>query len=167
MSTEYPQLDGEKISYKGIFDLKELYEHLYKWLEWHRFDIEEKKYKEKVKAPEKDIEIEWAASKDFDEYSKMVIKVKWKASGISEVEVAKDDKKVKMNKGDIEISVSATLVTDKDDAWEVKPVLKFLKGFYEKYLYGSTIDVLKKKAWDSGWNFYNEAKAFLNLYRFG
>jgi len=167
MSTEYGQLDGEKVAYKGIFNFEELYEHLYHWLEWHKFSVREKKYKEKVTPKGKEYEIEWEAEKDIDGYSKMVVKAKWLAVGISDVEVAKDDKKIKMQKGEVEIKVSASLVTDKNDEWEQKLAFKFMKNFYERYLYRDMIDSYKSKVWKAGWDFYNEIKAFLNLYRFG
>jgi len=166
MSTTYPLLDSEKITYGGIFSLKELYEHLWSYFGWHKYDLEEKKYKEKAKPTGKEMEIIWNATKDVDEYSKIAIKVEWIIIGLTDVEVTKDDAKVKMNKGEVEIKVSADLVTDKQDQWEVSPHFRFMKGFYEKYLYKGTIDHLKNQTWKEGWDLFNEIKAFLNLYKY-
>ncbi|MFH0868807.1 MAG: hypothetical protein V1839_01120 [archaeon] len=125
-----------------------------------------KKYKEKVKPTGKDMEIQWEANKDIDEYASFRIEMKAQLLGINEVEVQKDGAKVKMQKGEISISVSAHLITNRLEAWEAKPGLSFLQKFYEKFLYKSSIERMKAELWKTGWDFYNEAKAFLNLYRF-
>ena len=73
---------------------------------------------------------------------------------------------MQMQQGDINIYVSAILETDYENKWEEHPVWKFFKSFYEKYLYKDTIDDLKEKIWQEGWDFINEIKAFLHLYRY-
>ena len=166
VTTKIPLLKEERIQYDGFYDLGELYKHAHDWLEWRKFDIEEKKYKEKLKGDKKDLEIQWSVTRDYDEYSKIELEVKWILIAMAEVEVEKDGKKSKMNKGEINIFVSAYLILDKDDKWEATPFWKFLKHFYERYLYKSTIDVLKGEVWKTGWNFYNEIKSFLQLYRY-
>ncbi len=166
MSTEIPLLESEKVEFKGIFDFKELYIHANDWLTWRKYAVAERAYKEKITPTGKDIEIEWKATKEIDEYSQFKIEVKWRLTDLTEVEVQQDEAKVKKDKAKITISVSAALVLDWRDRWEETPVIKFLKTFYEKYLYRGTIDKLKGDLWKQGWDFYNEMKAFLNLYKY-
>jgi len=166
MANKIALLEGEKITYDGVFDLRELYKHLYEWLTWRKFDVAEKKYKEKVKATGKDISIKWEATKDLDEYSSFTIEMNANLIGLNDVEVQKESAKVKMQKGEISIDVSASLITDKMEIWQSKPAFSFLQKFYEKYLYKGSIDKMKAELWKTGWDFYNEVKAFLNLYRF-
>lgn len=168
MANKITLLDTEKITYEGVFDLKELYKHLYEWLAWRKYDISEKKYKEKVKSTGKDMEIMWEANKDIDEYSQFKIEMKAVLIAVNDVEVQKESgAKVKMQKGEISIAVSAHLITDRLEVWQGKPAFSFLQRFYEKYLYKGSIDRMKGELWKVGWDFYNEAKAFLNLYKFG
>jgi len=166
MSQKVDLLSDEKITFEGIFDLKETYKHAYQWLQLRKFDVAEKKYKEKVKDSGKDLEIEWTATKDYDEYTKIELKIKWETIALDDVEVVVNNKKKKMNKGELTVTVTANLVKDWQDKWETSPFLQFMKGFYEKYLYNKTIDYLKKEVWKTGWGFVNETKAFLNLYRY-
>jgi len=166
MANKITLLDSEKITYDGVFDLKELYKHLYEWLTWRKYDVSEKKYKEKIKPTGKDMEIEWQANKDIDEYSSFQVEMKALLIGVADVEVQKENIKVKMQKGEINVKVSAHLITDRMETWTAKPQLAFLQKFYERYLYKSTMDRMKGEVWKVGWDFYNEVKAFLNLYRF-
>ncbi|MEK6923137.1 MAG: hypothetical protein AABW84_00365 [Nanoarchaeota archaeon] len=166
MATEINVLDGEKVAYEGIFDLGEFYSHLHDWFEARKFIVSEKEYKEKIKGDTKDINIEWSAAKDVDEYSEYKIYTIFELSRITDVEVEVDGEKKTMQKGKLKIEVTATIKLDKEDKWEVTPVLKFLKAFYEKYLYNQVLDKTKADAWKYGWAYLNETKAYLNLYRF-
>ena len=166
MSKSIDFLKEERIQFEGIFDLKELYKHAHDWLAWRKFDIAENKYKEKIKPTGKEIEAEWEITRDIDEYSQFKIKVKWQAFAITDIEVQREGGKVKMNKGEVNIYVSAALVLDRQDKWEETPFVKFMQSFFEKYLYKGTIDRLKAEVWKIGWEFFNELKAFLHLYRY-
>ena len=166
MANKLTLLDSEKITYDNVFDLKELYKHLYEWLVWRKYDVAEKKYKEKVKPTGKDMEIQWEANRDIDEYSSFRIELKAILVAVNDVDVQKDGAKVKMQKGEITMQISEHLITDRLDFWASKPMFSFLRNFYEKYLYKSAMDRMKGELWRQGWDFYNEAKAFLNLYRF-
>ena len=65
---EIPVLSGELVQFDGVFDFKELYKHLYGWLDWNKYPISEKRYTEKSKATGKDIEVRWEAEKELDDY---------------------------------------------------------------------------------------------------
>ena len=166
MANKITLLDSEKITFNGVFDLKELYEHLYEWLNWRKYDVSERKYKEKIKPTGKDMEIKWEANKDIDEYSSFRIEMEAMLFGINDVEVQKDTAKVKMQKGEINVKVSAHLITDRKEMWQSRPQFSFLQAFYEKYLYRGAVERMKSEVWKIGWDFYNEVKAFLNLYTF-
>ena len=130
MAVDIKILDGEKITYKHLFDLGELYGHANSWLKHNGYTVEEKAYKEKVGAGGKDIDIEWEATKDLDEYSKFKLAIEWSISGLTDVEVQKEGGNVKMNKGEVSIEVSMALVLDYKDKWEESPWLKFNQFSY-------------------------------------
>ncbi len=167
MSEKIELLTDQRIQVKNIiFDFDEVYKHAHNWLEWYKYDVYEAKYTEKVKPQGKEFEIKWEAIRDIDEYSRFVIKVKWQLFGINDVKVQQAGQDIKMNQGEINIFITAYIVTDYEDAWEKSPFFKFLKGFYDKYLYKSTLEQLKGELWKEGWDFYNELKSFLNLYQY-
>jgi len=167
MAGKISVLESEKVTYDGVFDLGELYKHSHQWLTWRKFDVSEKKYKEKMKPTGKEIEIDWIAKREIDEYSSWEYDIKWKLRDINDVEVQKDSVKVKMQKGEVNLDISAYIVTDRQDFWTSKVQFAFMKAFYEKYLYKGNIDRMKKELWKMGWDFYNEIKAFLHLYKYG
>jgi len=148
---------------KAFFDLSEVYRFAYKWLKWRKYDITEKKYKEKHNPNGKEMEIKWEAWKEIDSYSAFQIDIRWELYGVTDAKVNKDGKEVKMQTGEINVYVSAYLVLDYESKWEESPFLKFLRSFYEKYLYAGTVVKLKGDVWVEGWDFYNEVKAMLNL----
>jgi hypothetical protein len=159
-------LSDERIQYDGLFDLNELYKHAYNWFNWRKFDIAEKKYSEKAKATGKEVTIEWDVTKSIDEYSGFEIKVKWELKGVQDVDVKKDSGTAKMQKGEVNVWISANLKTDRQDYWTQNVMQSFLRSFYDKYLYRSTFERLKGELWKTGWDFFNEMKSFLNLYRY-
>ena len=80
--------------------------------------------------------------------------------------VKQGDEKIKLQSGEFNLTVTASLETDYDNKWEAKPFFRFMKGFYEKYIYADSFGRLKGQLWDEGWGFINEVKAFMNLYKY-
>jgi hypothetical protein len=159
-------LSDERIQYEGLFDIKELYKHAHNWLTWRKFDVSEKQYTEKVKASGKELDIKWEATKFIDEYSAFKIKIRWQIFGMNDVEVKQGAETVKMQKGELNIYITANLETDRQDYWAQNAFYSFLRAFYDRYLYRSTIERLKAELWKLGWDYYNELKSFLNLYKY-
>lgn len=158
---------GAKVKLSGIFDLNEIYVHLHNWLAYDfKYDVEEGKYDEKTKSGGKDYLINWTATRELDAYSQFKLLINWDLRRIKDISVEKGADKVKLQQGKFVISVTAQLITDYDGRWEERPFYKFLRGFYEKYIYKDTIDRLRTQLWEEGWAFYNEVKSFLNLYKY-
>ena len=167
MVSKYDLFKEAKIDITGqLFDIKEVYKHAHDWLEWRKFDVDERKYKEKAKPKGREIKMEWDCQRDVDEYSRILINVQWEMYGIVDVTIKQEGKEIKLQTGNLVIKVSAYLVTDYAKKWETSRPNKFLKSFFEKYLYAGTIETLKSEIWKEGWDFYNELKAYLNLYNY-
>ncbi|MGB9675245.1 MAG: hypothetical protein ACP5IJ_01310 [Candidatus Nanoarchaeia archaeon] len=158
-------LDRENLQYSGVFNFEEFLEHARSWLSWRKFDIEEKRFEEKVKLG-REYKIWWYAVKCIDEYSAIRIVFELSITDVIDVEVQIDKKKKKMQKGDINIYITSELITDRQDYWTQNAFFSFLRGFYDRYIYASTIDKLKGEAWNLGWGFFNELKSFLQLYKY-
>jgi hypothetical protein len=164
---KYDMFSKVKIEIKGqLFDIGEVYKHAHDWLEWRKFDVVEKKYVEKSKPSGREMQVEWSATRDIDEYSRFEIDVEWEMYGINDVKMKHEGKEAKLQTGNVVIRISAILVMDYDAKWETSRFHKFLQAFFEKYLYTGTIESLKGELWREGWDFYNEMKAYLNLYQF-
>lgn len=167
MADKIQLIANAKITEKGVCEFEELFKHLYRYLSWRKYDITETKYKEKWTGDAKEVEIIWECKRDADEYTRYQVDVKFLLLGVVDIKKQKEGYgELKMQKGEFNIQVDAYLVLDYDDKWEKSSFLKFLKAFFEKYLYVGTLDTHKALLWKEGWEIHNEIKAFLNLYRY-
>ena len=167
MATRMPILPQQRIQLKNaIYDLQEVYQHAHDWLAWLKYDIWENEYQETITPGGKVIKIFWNCEREIDDYSKFIIEVRFEMFGMTDIEVQQAGERAKMQKGEINAFISAFLETDRQNKWSEKPYLKFMKSFFEKYLYKGQIEVMQGQLWKEGWDFYNELKAFLNLYKY-
>lgn len=153
-----------KVKHNGIFDFKECYRILYEWLLDQNYDINEKNYKEVIGAGgAKEIEVEWEAERKVSDYFKFYLKVNWHMIGMTNVEVEIDGSKQKMNKGQFEITVKSVLLKDYEDRWSNRPLFKFLRTFYDKYLIRERTIQYEGKLIVEMTEFVDQCKSFLAL----
>jgi len=152
-----------KIKHGGIFHFKDFYSFAYDWFISEDYDLVEKKYTEKVSGDAKEIEIIWEGYKRVSDYFRFVIKVRWLILGMKDVEVQREGKKVKMNSGTLEVAFQAILEKDYENRWENKPLFKFLRGVYDRYIIRSRIDTYEQKVILELLEFIDQVKAFLAL----
>jgi len=153
-----------KLKQSGIFDFKELYKFCYSfWKENKEYLITEKAYGEKITPTGKEIEIEWETMKKVSDYFKLTSKIKWRIIGFTEVEAEKEGKKIKMNKGEIEIAVESKLVRDYEGRWETSAFMRFSRSIYDKYIIKNKIEEMEEKLFGESDEFLAQVKAFLSL----
>ena len=152
-----------KIKRDGVFDFKETYKFIYRWLSEENYDISEDKYQEAISGDSKNIEIVWTATKKVSDYFKFEIKLSWRVLGLVNVEAEKDGKKIKANKGSFEVKVKGTIIRDYEGKWDKKPVMKFLRGVYDKYIIKGTKDQYEDKLIEDVNDLIEETKAFLTI----
>lgn len=160
---EKDKITESKVKYNGIFDFKEVYAFVYRWLAEEGYWIEEKKYIEEVGGDSKKVEIVWEASKKISDYFKNHMKLSWRIIGMKSVEVERDGKRLKMNSGNFELKISATLIKDWAGQWEANPLMKFMRGVYDKFVIEGRLRQYEVKL-DSTLNeLVEEIKAFFAL----
>jgi len=153
-----------KVKHKGIFDFAELYRILHEWLIDQGYDLNEKKYKEVVGARgTRELEIEWEALRKVSDYFRYLLEVKWHPIEMTDVEVEIEGVKKKMNKGQFEIEVKSTLIKDYEDRWASKPIIKFLRGLYDRYIIKDKIEQYETRLIGEMDEFVGQAKSFLAL----
>ena len=153
-----------KLKHSGIFEFKELYKFAYNLLkEGKGLAIIEKAYGEKVTPDGKEIEIEWEGNKTISDYFKLKVITKLKVTGLNSVEAEKDGKKVKMNKGDLEINVEAKMIRDFEGKWEKSPFMKFTRSIYDKYIIKNKISEVEEGLARDCDDFLAQIKGFLSL----
>jgi hypothetical protein len=161
---EKEQIFSSKIKYDGLLDFSEFYKFCHQWLsEEAGFSLAETAYKEKIKGDSKEIEIEWKGFSKVTDYFKFEIKVEFKVLGLKDVEVVKDNAKIKMNKGSIEVKIKGTLSRDYQGKFEKNSTQKFMRSIYEKWVIPSRIEEYEGKLVGGCDEFLSQAKAFLDL----
>ena len=153
----------KKLTHKGYWSFKDFYEFCFDWIQDNGYFLSEKEYKEKISAMGKNVEIKWEATKEVTDYFKYQIKLNWQVLGLVEAEVEEEGKKIKTNKGEVKISFEAVLIKDYESKWENKPIWKFLRGTYDKYIIKTTAEEQAAKLIGDTNELIDQIKAFLNL----
>lgn len=152
-----------KIIQKGIFNFKDVYEFLYDYLVNENYDVSENKYVEKIDGQSKNIEIIWSATKEVSDYFKFEITATWSVLGLKKIKVKKGDQEIFMDSGSIEIKFTASIIKDYESRWENNPVLKFMRGMYDRYIIRSRIDAYEVKIFDEINEAVAQTKSFLAI----
>ncbi len=150
-----------KLKQKGIFNFKEFYTFTYDWFTNEGYKITEKAYAEEITGDSKKIELEWQAKRKISDYFQFLIKTRWQVLGLKNVEVQREGKKIKLNSGQVEINLIGVLIKDYEHKWEDKPIWKFFRGIYDRYIIKSRIDKYEAKLKQEAEEFIAQAKSFL------
>ena len=159
-------VDKLRLTYEGIFSVSELYKLIDEWFRWKGYDKRENKNIEIVKPEGKFIEIELEPWKKVTDYAKNVIKIRIQMFDIRDVEVEKDNTKLKLNQGKVHFVFDGYLETDYEAKWDGKPIFYFIRTVFDKYLYKPFTTGFERGVKQDVMHLQGQIKAFLNLYRF-
>ena len=152
------------IKNQGIFNFPEFYKFCHEWLtDETQLTIIENNYKEKVDGEAKFIDIEWTAFRKVTDYFKFEMKIKFKILALTNVEIQRNGKKEKTNKGSVQIKLSGNLIRDYDGKFEKTGFNKFLRSIYEKWVIPSRIKEDEDKLAKDSDEFLTQAKEWLDL----
>jgi len=161
---EKDTLFSSKIKYGGIFNFADFYNFCYDWLTQETgLDVAETKYAEKLSGDSKNIDVEWKGFKKLTDYFKFEVAVKFKIVALTPVEIVKDGKKIKTNKGGVEVSIKGILVRDYAGKFETTAFKKFLRSIYEKWVITSRIEQFEGKIIGDCDEFLSQSKAYLDI----
>ena len=145
-----------RMNYNGNFSLKDYYNFLYDVCSSLGYDVIEKECKQSSSS----FEFEWSNEKKVDDFTMFVIKIKTRATDLKKgVKVENDI----MDQGKIEFTIQAVLKTDYEAKWEMNPMLKFIKGIYERYIYRPTYETWAGKIKEEMNDVLNEVKSFFHI----
>jgi hypothetical protein len=154
---------AEKLDYSGLLKFSDFYQYAHTWFSEESYGVTEEKYSEKITGNSKEIDIEWKASKQISDYFKLEQKIKFEIKSLVEVEVEIDGKKAKMQQGKVRVDIKGALVKDVKSAWDPKPMLRFLRDVYDKYIIPQKVDAMEDKIKADVKDFKEEMKSFLDL----
>ena len=154
----------QTLMHKGYFNFSDLYNFCFQWLQDEGYtNLAEESYQEKLSDIGKEIKIKWIAKKKVTDYFRNIIELKWQIIGLVDAEIERGNKKEKTNKGDLRMDFSADLEKDYENRWADKPIWKFFRGVYDKYIIRTTIDEYEDRLTAKAVSFVSDIKAFLQL----
>jgi len=162
-------IKGTKMKWKGVFDFDKLYKVIKRWMDFEGYGDEmdgfnEKKYKERIQAGgAKMYEIVWEGKKEVSSYFTFVMEITFLLLGVKEIEVEMDGKRVKMNKGEVEMRFNTYVISNanenfKDDSWFIR--------IYENWVIRDRLEQYKINLYKKFMKLQDVIKEELNLYRF-
>ncbi len=153
---------GIKIRFIGTIDLGKFYKYIKLYLQDRDFAKEtnlEKEYIERVKPNGKQIEAIWECGKIVNDYIKYKIKISYLMVGVNEVEVQKENFKLKLYKGDFQVIIVA-YVEEGSEKWDELGVIAKL---YKKLIAKQRIEDYKNELYDEILKLSKYIKGFLEL----
>ena len=141
---------------KGVFDMKELYKVMKRWLDMQGYGDETKNFKEelyveRIKGDAKQLEVRWRAEKMAGDYFSNIITIKILVLAMKNVEIEIEGKKIPTYKSELRIDIKSVLVKDRQG--------KFKSDFFRK-IYENT---LVRDRLDNYWGyFYGKTNSFIN-----
>lgn len=171
---ESDQIAKNKVSYSGVLDIKEFYEMLNSVYSELKYEIDEIDHKVKHTSKGMLYAFIWENTKNVDDYTRFKIWMKVYAENLQPVQADVDGKKKELHEGEVQIIFKSFVITDYGGKWEGNPYLVFLKGFFDKYLYGRQGTPYLAKGVYADWidkclkdqaDIIKEVKAFLHLYK--
>ncbi len=157
------------IKWAGVIDLGLFYKKIQIWLETKKYKTKEIKYVEKIKPNGKQIEITWESKREEGKfigdkpYFRFDLRTTFFLVGVSDSEIEKDGRKLKLSKIDAEVKVSTDFTKDAESVFKEHP---FMKKIYEKYVIKHKIEEAKIDCYKDASDYMEELKNYFNLYQF-
>lgn len=163
MSETEPIFQDAVISWSGIIDLAVFYKKIQAWLETKKYKTKELRYAEKIKPNGKQIEIVWESNKNEGNYFKFKQKTSIFLIGVSDAEIEKNGKKLKLNKVEARISITSEFTKDAADAYKNH---LYMKKIYETYVYKHKIEEAKIECYKDTSDYIEEIKNYFDMYKY-
>lgn len=152
-----------KIVKKGVFDINKIYKECKDWFSDSKYEYTEVDKTTKTKDRGFEILYKVFGKRDLTDYFQLRIEVDFLFEQTKEVQI--DNKK--MFKGNVEMRMSAILITDWQKKWQKTKFSKFLQKVYEKHLIKKKIDsVYGGKCYLEGMDFFQNMKKAFELHTF-
>ena len=170
-----------RIKFKDIFFMKGLFEDMKEYLlehDWSSVDmngeIEHKEHWETMYLerglPNGSVErwIYWRLQKYpvQNSYYRWHLDIDWHNVALSETEVMRDGKKLKVNKGEVEVKVWTYLELDYKGEWSKHPILKIFSAIFPNRIMKEDFEDHKRELYREAYNLGAYIKRWMKLKRF-
>ncbi|MBS3110234.1 hypothetical protein J4227_06925 [Candidatus Woesearchaeota archaeon] len=156
-------VDNLKVEYNGLFDATELYKLIDYYFRERAYTKHELRNYEHVYTSGKQVEVHMEPYRKITDYAKYVIKVLITMKHLKEVTVEIDKKKVKLNKGEVEVEFDGYLELDYEHRWEKKPMFYFLRAIFDQYVYKIHTERYEQGLAQEVHDLRSQVRKFLNM----
>lgn len=159
-----PITSEKRLTYNGVFDIREVYNYLKSYLEDSlHYDLTEKEFVETNQGSKRKIDCHVEADLQYNDYFKVTIKYRVESSG-KETTIMHKGKELKLTEGTISLRINSYIEADWQNKRGKSSFAKFLDQLYNKYIGRDEIETcIGKSAADVG-AFANEFKKVTNTY---
>lgn len=159
------------IKYNDVFSMKELYNFVRDWLlekgygdEKSERWMEEYYYENISQLSGKEMFIAWRTQKKSDsKYVKYHLHIDYRVLAMKDVETTYKGKKVKAQKGEVEIIINPFMEYDYEGEFAKNSLTKPIMKFFEKRVYKSNLEEVKKVFIDDIKELQEKIKNFLEM----
>ena len=133
MAEKHLVIDGMELRYEGIFDMNGLLRAIDKYTAERGYAKSEKRRQEIVKKTGKEFSMELRPTKAKTAYLSLMIKMRISITNLKNVNVVRNKRKRKLNKGNITILFDAWTTSDFEMRWSQKPIYYFFMILVDKF----------------------------------
>ena len=134
-----------QLSYEGPFDIIEFYKKVEDWISAKGKEKEIKKKVEHVEPKGKNIEWFLEIWEDVTDYARTIVRMRALFKNVKEAAIKKDNKRKKLNKGNVLITFDGILETDIEGRWQQKPLFYFARALVDKFIYKFYMNKIEDK----------------------
>jgi len=163
MSERLIVVDLEQVSFEGVFDAKGVVATMKDWAFDAGYFIIEKKHGESVTQEGKWVDMDMEAIKKLTDYAKSIVKIRLQFQDVKDIVVERDGKKVKVQEGKVELTLSGVLETDYEGRWESKPLFYVMRTIFEKYVLTPFVHGYERTVRHDLMLLKDNVKSYLNL----
>ena len=162
-----------RFKYKDVFHMKNFYTHLHDWLNEHEWIDREGKdhfedlYFEKIEPGDyKEIHVWWRPIKKGTDFYRYKMLINFKVLYMKSTEIMYKGKKLKVDKGEVEMKIWSNLELDWNKKWRSHPILKHFYEMYVKRIMWSELLRNKLLLYRETMEMHNWMKSFLQMKTF-
>lgn len=168
---EVKDINSVEVTFKGVFDLQNLYNLMNDWLkenDFHAMDTKNETYREtyylKKTTPGygDELDIWWRMKRTKSPIFHHAMNIDFHTLGISDTEIVYEGKKFKTNKGEIKIKINSKLEIDPKKEFS-KKLPGFLNNFFFNRLYQKEYKENKDKLFNDTYKFHQLIKQYLEV----
>lgn len=154
---------GDKISYKGLIDLKGVYDNFTTWIGNNGYDSLEKETHENIDKDGKEVFIKHEPFIEISEYALVSMTIVIKGYNLKPKVVQREGIKRRYLEGKVEISIDSFLVTDRQGKWSGNPLYFFIRTMIDIFFFKSTLTQYEERVINDKELLLKELRGYLNI----